>query len=114
MMKKLVGLLLLLAGLVMLLLDAHVAYINQTAAHGLNIIAGLLLVFGGLWTLMPAVAQAFARELLEAIPALGSLWPGGQRRYDPPPQPGVPPPPSVGNVQPPHLTDLEEPPKGGF
>ena len=113
-MRRFVGLLLLVAGLVMLLLDAHVAYINQSAAHGLNILSGLLLIFLGMWTLLPAVAEAFAKELVAALPSLGQLWPGGSRRYDPPPQPGVPPPPSVSNVQPPHLAELEEPPKGGF
>jgi len=110
-MKKLVGLLLLIAGLVLLLLDAHVAYLARSAAHAVNIIAGLLLVFAGMWTLMPTVAQAFARELLDAIPALGTLWPGGSRRYDPPPQPGVPPPPSKSSE---FTQDPTKPPTGGF
>jgi hypothetical protein len=107
MMRRLVGLLLLLSGVLMLLADAHVAYLAQSAAHGVNVGASLLLVFAGLWVLMPAVAQAFAKELLEAIPALGTLWPGGSRRYDPPPQPGVPPPPSVTSVP---RDDLTKPP----
>lgn len=108
-MKRFIGVLLLVAGLAMLLLDAHVAYLNQSAAHGINIAAGLLLIFLALWLLMPAVAQAFARELLDIIPALGSIWPGGRRAYDPPPAPNVPPPPSVTKD-----TDLTKPPTGGF
>jgi hypothetical protein len=94
-MRKFVGLVLLLSGVVMLLLDAHVAWKSQAAAHGVNVGASLMLIFAGFWALMPAVAQAFAKELIETIPALGTLWPGGSRRYDPPPSPNVPPPPSV-------------------
>lgn len=94
-MRKLIGILVLLVGLLMMLMDAHVAYLKQSAAHGLNIVSGLLLIFIALWMLMPTVARAFAHELLRIIPALGQLWPGGRRAYDPPPQPNVPPPPSV-------------------
>jgi len=110
-MRKFVGLLLLIAGVVMLLLDAHVAYIRQAAAHGINVGASLLLIFAGMWVLMPAVARAFAKELVEAIPALGALWPGGRRQYDPPPKPGVPPPPSVTGE---FAKDPTKPPPGGF
>lgn len=94
-MKRFIGILLLMTGVALLLLDAHVAWTNATAAHGMNVGAGLVLIFIGLWAIMPAVAEAFARELLRIIPALGQLWPGGRRAYDPPPAPNVPPPPSV-------------------
>lgn len=94
-MRKVIGVLVLLVGLVMMLLDAHVAYLKQGPAHAINIVAGLVLIFMALWMLMPAVAQAFAKELLQIIPALGQLWPGGRRAYDPPAQPGVPPPPKA-------------------
>lgn len=95
MIRKLAGVLVLLVGLVMMLADAHVAYIKQGPAHAINILSGLLLIFIALWMLMPTVARAFAKELLQIIPALGQLWPGGRRSYDPPPQPNVPAPPSV-------------------
>lgn len=109
-MRKFTGVLVLLVGLVMMLLDAHVAYVKQGPAHALNIVSGLLLIFIALWMLMPTVARAFAHELLQIIPALGQLWPGGRRAYDPPPRPDVPLPPSVTK----HPDDLTKPPMGGF
>ena len=94
-MRIILGLILFIVGLVIVLADIHVAYIKQGAAHTINIIVGLLIVFGGGYVMMPTLADSFADSVLKRIPALASLWPGGMRKSDPPPQPGVPPPPSV-------------------
>jgi hypothetical protein len=45
--------------------------------------------------MMPTLADSFADSVLKRIPALASIWPGGMRKTDPPPQPNIPPPPSV-------------------
>lgn len=58
------------------------------------IIAGLLMFLGG-YLLNPPDAEAIADAVIKRIPQVAGLWPGGMRRSDPPPEPGVPPPPSV-------------------
>jgi hypothetical protein len=94
-MRKVLGLLLFLAGLAIVLADIHVAYLQRDSAHTLNVIAGMLIAFAGGYVMLPTVADAFADSVLKRIPALQSIWPGGMRRTDPPPDPNVPPPPSV-------------------
>lgn len=94
-MRIVLGLILFIVGLVIVLLDVHVAYVKQDAAHTINIVVGVLIVFGGGYVMMPTLADSFADSVLKRIPALASLWPGGRRISDPPAQPGVPPPPSV-------------------
>lgn len=94
-MRKVFGLLLFLIGLVIVMADIHVAYLERGAAHTINIVVGMVIAFGGGYVMMPTVADAFADAVLKRIPSLASLWPGGLRATDPPPQPGVPLPPSV-------------------
>jgi membrane-bound ClpP family serine protease len=94
-MRKVLGLLLFIVGLVIVLADVHVAYLARGAAHTINIVVGLLIAFAGGYVMLPTVADAFADTILKRIPALQTLWPGGMRRTDPPPDPNVPPPPSV-------------------
>lgn len=94
-MRKTFGLLLFLVGLLVVLADIHVAYLERGAAHTLNIVVGMLIAFAGGYVMMPTVADAFADAVLKRIPALASIWPGGARRYDPPADPSVPLPPSV-------------------
>lgn len=99
-MRKVLGLLLFVVGLLIILADIHVAYLERGAAHTINIVVGVLIVFGGGYVMLPTVADAFADSVLKRIPALASLWPGGLRKSDPPPEPGVPLPPSVTGTPP--------------
>jgi hypothetical protein len=94
-MRIVLGLILFIVGLAILLADFHVAYVKQDSAHTLNVIVGVLIVFGGGYVMMPTLADSFADSVLKRIPALASIWPGGMRKTDPPPQPNIPPPPSV-------------------
>lgn len=94
-MRIVLGFILFVVGLAIILLDVHVAYVKQDSAHVLNVVLGALIVFGGGYTMLPTLADSFADSVLKRIPALASIWPGGLRKTDPPPQPGVPPPPSV-------------------
>ncbi len=57
-------------------------------------IAGVLMFVGG-YLLNPPDAEAIADALAKRIPLLQSIWPGGMRKTDPPPEPNVPPPPSI-------------------
>jgi hypothetical protein len=84
-MRIVLGLILFIVGLAILLADFHVAYVKQDSAHTLNVIVGVLIVFGGGYVMMPTLADSFADSVLKRIPALA----------DPPPQPNIPPPPSV-------------------
>lgn len=99
-MRKLIGFMLFVVGIVVLLADVHVAYVEKSSAHTLNVIVGSAIIFAGGYVMQPALADAFAKSLIEKVPALESLWPGGLRKYDPPPQPGVAPPPSVSGEPP--------------
>jgi hypothetical protein len=94
-MRIVLGLILFIVGLAILLADFHVAYIQKDSAHTLNVVVGVLIVFGGGYVMMPTLADSFADSVLKRIPALASIWPGGMRKTDPPPQPNIPPPPSV-------------------
>jgi hypothetical protein len=94
-MRKLLGLLLLIVGLLIVLADVHVAYLERGAAHIVNIVVGVLIAWAGGYAMMPTLADAFADGLIKRIPALASVWPGGKRAMDPPPQHGVPLPPSM-------------------
>ena len=94
-MRRIAGLFLFLIGLVIVLADIRVAYLQRDSAHTLNIVAGMLIAFAGGYVMVPTIADAFADAVLKRIPALASLWPGGMRRTDPPAQPNVPLPPSV-------------------
>ena len=58
------------------------------------IIAGLLMFIGG-YLMNPPDAEAIADAILKRVPIVAGLWPGGLRKTDPDPQPGVPLPPSV-------------------
>src|SRR5215204_5206942 len=93
--RGLIGFLLLVFGIAVIGLDIHVAYLKQAAAHLTNIIVGALFAFAGGYVMMPTLADAFADAVVKRIPALASVWPGGLRKSDPPPAPGVPLPPSV-------------------
>ena len=93
--RKLVGVVLFLFAMAILFADFHVAYLKQSAAHMLNVLAGIASLFAGLLALMPTFAREIADEIAKRAPVLMSRWPGGQRVDDPPAQPGVPPPPSV-------------------
>ena len=94
-MRKLIGFLLLVFGIAIIGLDVHVAYLRQIAAHWTNVIIGAVIAFAGGYVMMPTLADALADSLIKRIPSLASVWPGGLRKTDPPPQPGVPAPPSV-------------------
>ena len=108
--RKAFGLTLALVGLAALIADLHVAYLGRTAAHTVNLIVAGLLIFGGGWLLNPPDAEGIADAIAKRVPVLSSLWPGGMRKDDPPPQPGVPPPPSVSEF----AKDPTKPPTGGF
>jgi hypothetical protein len=94
-MRKLIGFMLFVVGIVVLLADVHVAYVAKSSAHALNVILGAAICFAGGYVMLPTLAEALADSLVKHVPALASLWPGGLRKYDPPAQPGVPPPPSI-------------------
>ena len=64
-------------------------------------VAAVLLFIGG-YLLNPPDAEAIADAITKRLPVFKTLWPGGMRATDPPPEPGVAPPPSVtGNPPPP-------------
>lgn len=91
-MKKIVGFVLFAFGIAILLADFHVAYINQSAAHGLNTLAGLAILFSGMLALVPTFAREVADELERRAPRVLGFWPGGRRVQDPPQVIGVTPP----------------------
>jgi hypothetical protein len=108
--RKLFAALLVLFGMTILALDVHTSFKRQGPLHYLNIGVAVGLGFVGGWLLNRLEAESVADAILKRLPLISTLWPGGKRATDPPPQPGVPAPPSVTNVQPPHVTELDLPP----
>jgi hypothetical protein len=93
--QKVFGLVLLMIGLGTLVSGVFIAHLDRAGIHWGHMILSLVLLFIGGWLLNRALAEGIADAILKRVPALATLWPGGRRASDPPPDPKVPPPPGA-------------------
>lgn len=93
--RKAFGLTLFGFGLVWLAAETRSVAVLGQVFHPWHMMVSALLMFCGGYLMNPPDAEGIADALAKRLPVIRSLWPGGMRATDPPPQANVPPPPSV-------------------